>query len=159
METAYFAAGCFWGVESFFQGVEGVSETEVGYMGGHSVHPSYEDVCRGDSGHAETVKVVFDPARISYKDLVAAFWQCHNPTTPNRQGPDVGSQYRSAIFYASKKQEQEAKESLQALTESGRFQDKIVTEISPAGTFYRAEEYHQKYNAKKGKGSHCLFSQ
>ncbi|MHB1325246.1 MAG: peptide-methionine (S)-S-oxide reductase MsrA [Thermoleophilia bacterium] len=155
-EKAIFGAGCFWGVESSFRQVEGVVEVSVGYSGGSFINPAYEDVCTGKTGHAEVVLVEFDPARLSYKDLLEVFWEKHDPTTPNRQGPDRGSQYRSAIFFYTPEQERGARESLAAADASGRFRRPIVTEIKPAGEFYRAEEYHQRYNEKRGHGS-CGF--
>lgn len=155
-EKAMLAAGCFWGVEFSFRQVEGVVDASVGYSGGSFVNPAYEDVCTGRTGHAEVVLVEFDPARLSYKDLLEVFWEIHDPTTPNRQGPDRGSQYRSAIFFYTPEQKREARESLAAADASGRFRQPIVTEINPAAEFYRAEEYHQRYNEKHGRGS-CGF--
>lgn len=154
MEIATFAAGCFWGVEEAFRCTKGVEETEVGYTGGHTENPSYEDVCSDTTGHAEAVRVTFDPDKISYEKLLDVFWQNHNPTMRNRQGPDVGSQYRSVIFYHSDEQKKAAEESKQRLQESAKYQNReIVTELVPAGPWYRAEEYHQKYVMKKGGGS------
>ena len=150
-EKAMFGAGCFWGVESSFRQVEGVIEASAGYSGGSFVNPAYEDVCTGKTGHAEVMLVEYDPARLSYKDLLEVFWQIHDPTTPNRQGPDRGTQYRSAIFFYTPEQKREAGESLAAADASGRFRQPIVTEINPAGEFYRAEEYHQRYNEKHGR--------
>lgn len=152
-EKATFAAGCFWGVEDAFMQMEGVTETQVGYIGGHTEEPTYREVCSDSTGHAEAVEVTFDPEKVSYDTLLDLFWQIHNPTTLNRQGPDVGSQYRSAIFYHSPEQEQMAQASKARWQESGRFTQPIVTEIIPAATFYPAEEYHQKYNLKHGR--HC----
>lgn len=154
MEQATFAAGCFWGVEGSFRQVDGVVSTAVGYSGGQLENPSYEDVCTGRTGHAEAVRVDFDPAQVSYEQLLEVFWNCHDPTTPNRQGPDVGSQYRSAIFFHDPEQEGAAKQSKSRLAQSERFRDAIVTEIAPAGAFYRAEEYHQQYFEKRGQ-AHC----
>jgi peptide-methionine (S)-S-oxide reductase len=154
MQTATFAAGCFWGVEESFRQLPGVVETEVGYLGGATVNPTYQDVCTDETGHAEVVQVKFDESRISYEQLLNAFWGFHDPTTLNRQGPDVGTQYRSAIFFHSPEQERLARESKEKMQASGRFRRPIVTEITPASTFYRAEEYHQKYLAKRGL-SHC----
>jgi peptide-methionine (S)-S-oxide reductase len=151
MKTATFGAGCFWGVEEAFRRTPGVTATAVGYAGGTLENPSYEDVCTDRTGHAEVVQVEFDPARISYDDLLNVFWGCHDPTTLNRQGPDVGKQYRSAIFYHDPEQKDAAEKSKAALESSGRFRRPIVTEISPAPTFYRAEEYHQQYIAKGGR--------
>jgi peptide-methionine (S)-S-oxide reductase len=150
-ERATFGAGCFWGVEAAFARVKGVIRTAVGYMGGHTDHPTYEDVCSGTTGHAEVVEVVFDPAVVSYDDLLGIFWEIHNPTTRNRQGPDVGAQYRSVIFYHSDTQRSTAEASKERTDTSGRFRGPIVTEISPAQTFWRAEEYHQQYFKKHGR--------
>ena len=149
-EKATFGAGCFWGVEETFRTTPGVVETTVGYTGGHTAEPTYREVCSDTTGHAEAVEVEFDPERIGYEQLLEVFWDCHDPTTPNRQGPDVGSQYRSVIFYHSPAQQAAAKTSKENLDRSGRFRRPIVTEIVPATTFYPAEEYHQKYLAKKG---------
>lgn len=147
-QKATFAAGCFWGIEVVYYRLNGVISTSVGYTGGQKKDPTYEDVCTGTTGHAEAVEVVFDPARISYKELLEAFWDIHDPTTLNRQGPDVGTQYRSAIFCHSAEQEAEAQASRDALQGSGRFVNDIVTEITPASEFYRAEEYHQRFLEK-----------
>lgn len=155
MEKATFAAGCFWGVEDEFRTVAGVIVTRVGYAGGHTDHPSYRDVCAGDTGHAEAVEVTFDPEQVSYAQMLDIFWQSHDPTQLNRQGPDVGSQYRSAIFYHTEEQHRLAQESLERLDRSGRLRRRIVTEIVPASTFWEAEEYHQKYHLKHGGG--CGF--
>ena len=148
--TATFGAGCFWGVEKVFGRVKGVVSTEVGYSGGDVKDPTYRNVCSGRTGHAEAVRVVFDPAVVSYEDLLDVFWIRHDPTTLNRQGPDVGTQYRSAIFTHSPAQQAAAETSRDGQQMSGRYLRKIVTEIVPAGPFYRAEEYHQKYLAKQG---------
>jgi peptide-methionine (S)-S-oxide reductase len=153
-ERATFAAGCFWGVEAAFREVEGVVSTEVGYTGGTVANPSYEQVCTGRTGHAEAVGVEFDPARVSYQDLLKVFWENHDPTTPNRQGPDVGAQYRSAIFFHNAQQEAAARASKETLDKGGRYKRPIVTEITPASEFYRAEEYHQQYLEKRGV-THC----
>jgi len=150
-ETATFAAGCFWGVEEAFRTLPGVLETTVGYTGGHTENPTYNEVCSDKAGHAEAVQIMYDPEKISYKDLLDKFWEIHDPTTPNRQGPDVGSQYRSAIFFHSEAQENEAKESKKKLNDSGTYERDAVTEIVPAGPFYEAEEYHQKYLMKQNK--------
>jgi peptide-methionine (S)-S-oxide reductase len=147
---ATFGAGCFWGVEETFRKVEGVVATAVGYMGGHTEHPTYRDVCTGRTGHAEVVEVEYDPARISYDRLLDVFWECHDPTTLNRQGPDVGTQYRSVIFFRDAAEEAAARASKERLEKSGRHRRPIVTEIVPAGTFWRAEEYHQRYFEKRG---------
>jgi peptide-methionine (S)-S-oxide reductase len=154
MEKATFGAGCFWGVEESFRQLLGVVETEVGYLGGHTNDPSYKDVCTDETGHAEVVQVTYDPATIRYEQLLDAFWSAHDPTTLNRQGPDVGTQYRSAIFFHSPEQERVARASKEKVQASGKFRRPVVTEITPASTFYRAEEYHQKYLAKRGV-SHC----
>jgi peptide-methionine (S)-S-oxide reductase len=156
MQTAMFAAGCFWGVEAAFRTVEGVISTAVGYSGGHTENPTYRDVCSGRTGHAETVEVVYDPTLISYQRLLDVFWEIHDPTTLNRQGPDIGEQYRSAIFFLTPEQESDARASKQALDKSGKFKRPIVTEITPASTFYRAEDYHQQYFEKRGI-SHCGY--
>jgi len=150
-EKAMFGAGCFWGVESAFRRIEGVVETAVGYSGGSLDNPTYEDVCTGRTGHAEVVHVEFNPDLISYDRLLDLFWKIHDPTTKDRQGPDRGSQYRSAIFYFNADQEGAARESLARQDTSGSFRRPIVTEIVPAGAFYRAEEYHQRYNEKHGR--------
>jgi peptide-methionine (S)-S-oxide reductase len=154
MEQATFGAGCFWGVEESFRQLPGVAETEVGYLGGRTNNPSYKDVCTDETGHAEVVQVTYDPAKISYEQLLDVFWSAHDPTTLNRQGPDVGTQYRSAIFFHSPEQERVARASKEKAQASCKFRRPVVTEITPASTFYRAEEYHQKYLAKRGV-SHC----
>ena len=153
MEKAAFGAGCFWGVEAVFRKVPGVSEAICGYMGGKTDNPTYKDVCYNDTGHAEVVQVEFDPAVVSYDALLEVFWRCHNPTQLNRQGPDVGDQYRSAIFTYSDDQAAAARASKSALQQSGKWKDAIVTEIIPAPTFYKAEEYHQRYLEKQGRDS------
>jgi peptide-methionine (S)-S-oxide reductase len=150
MAKATFAAGCFWGVEDAFRGVDGVISTTVGYTGGTTKSPTYKEVCTGRTGHAEAVEVEFDPGKISYLELLAIFWKSHDPTTPNRQGPDVGTQYRSAIFYHDPQQEEEARSSKAELEKKGVFKRPIVTEITPASEFYRAEDYHQQYFEKQG---------
>jgi peptide-methionine (S)-S-oxide reductase len=150
VEKATFAAGCFWGVEAAFRQVQGVVSTQVGYTGGRTVNPSYEDVCTDRTGHAEAVEVTYDPARVRYEDLLLVFWKNHDPTTSNRQGPDVGEQYRSAIFYHSPAQEAAAKASKAHLESEHRFRRPIVTQILAAGPFYRAEDYHQQYLEKRG---------
>ncbi len=149
MEKATFAAGCFWGVEAAFRKVEGVTSTQVGYAGGSREDPTYEEVCTGETGHAEAVQVEYDPSEVSYDGLLAVFWEIHDPTTLNRQGPDVGTQYRSAIFFHDAEQEAAARASKEKLQGSGRFGRQIVTEIAPASTFHRAEEYHQQYLEKR----------
>jgi peptide-methionine (S)-S-oxide reductase len=153
MEKATFGAGCFWGVEAAFRSTKGVKATAVGYEGGSMDNPSYEDVCTGRTGHAEVVQVEYDPSEISYEELLNVFWDNHNPTTLNRQGPDVGTQYRSVIFFHSPEQEAAARASMEQLSRSGRFSRPIVTQIEPAKPFYRAEEYHQQYLEKRGLAS------
>ena len=148
---ATFGAGCFWGVEEAFRGVEGVRATAVGYSGGTARNPTYKDVCTGRTGHAEVVEVEFDPTKVSYEELLEKFWEIHDPTTPNRQGWDVGTQYRSAIFFHDAEQEAAAIASREKAAK--RFRKPIVTEITPASEFYRAEEYHQRYLEKRGAAS------
>jgi len=150
MAKATFAAGCFWGVEDAFRQVKGVTSTAVGYIGGHTEDPTYKEVCTNSTGHAEAVEVEFDPNQVSYKELLAVFFQSHDPTQLNRQGPDYGTQYRSAIFFHDAAQEAEAREAVAALGKSGIFKRPIVTQIVAAPEFYRAEEYHQKYFEKQG---------
>jgi len=152
-EKATFAAGCFWGVEAKFRQVEGVTATAVGYAGGASENPTYKDICSGRTGHAEVIEIVYDPERVSYEQLLEAFWESHDPTTLNRQGPDVGDQYRSAIFFHDPTQKAAARVSRDALGKSGRFSHPVVTEITPASTFYKAEDYHQQYLEKRGLAS------
>jgi peptide-methionine (S)-S-oxide reductase len=152
-DKATFGAGCFWGVEVAFRQVPGVISTAAGYLGGTLPNPTYEDVCSGRTGHAEVVEVTYDPARVSYEQLLNVFWANHDPTTLNRQGPDRGTQYRSAIFYHDESQKEAAGASKAQLAASGRFPRPIVTEITPASTFYRAEEYHQRYLEKHGLAS------
>ena len=151
-EKATFGAGCFWGVEEAFRRLPGVLDTAVGFMGGTLADPTYADVCTGRTGHAEVVEVTCDPAHASYRDLLDLFWSIHDPTTPNRQGPDIGTQYRSVIFYHTPEQEAAALASKQDMERSGRFRQPIITAIEPAGTFWRAEEYHQQYLAKRVGG-------
>lgn len=153
MEKAIFAAGCFWGVESAFMKVPGVIAAPCGYTGGHVDHPTYEQVCRTDTGHAEAVEVSFDSEKISYGELVDFFWTMHDPTTMNRQGPDIGSQYRSAVFYATPEQKAAAEASKERA--QANLSRPIVTEITEASTFWRAEEYHQQYFAKRGIEAGC----
>ena len=153
MAVATFGAGCFWGVELTFQKTKGVTSTSVGYTGGTTNNPTYEDVCTGRSGHAEVVQVEFDPSIVSYEELLDVLWGCHDPTTLNRQGPDRGTQYRSAIYYHSPDQEASAKASKGKADKSGRFSSPIVTEITSAPEYYEAEDYHQKYLEKRGMGS------
>ena len=150
METATFAAGCFWGVEATFQRVDGVASTEVGYTGGTLDDPTYEEVCSDTTGHAEAVRVTFDPGHLSYEELLQIFWASHDPTSLNRQGPDSGSQYRSAIYYHDEAQREVATRSRAALQASERMERPVVTEICAASTFYRAEEYHQRYLERQG---------
>lgn len=153
MAKATFAAGCFWGVEATFRRLPGVSSTRVGYTGGNYANPTYHDVCTDRTGHAEAVEVDYDPAKLSYEELLNIFWENHDPTQLNRQGPDSGSQYRSAIFFHSPEQEAAAKSSKEALARSGRFSKPVVTQIVPATTFYEAEDYHQQYLEKRGLAS------
>ncbi len=152
-EKATFGAGCFWGVEAAFRELKGVTDAAVGYSGGNMENPTYRDVCTGRTGHAEVVEVEYDPAQVRYEELLRVFWENHNPTELNRQGPDTGTQYRSAIFYYTGEQRKAAEESKRALEESGRFRRPIVTVIEPASAFFRAEEYHQQYLAKRGSAS------
>ena len=156
IEKATFGAGCFWGVEATFRATRGVTNATVGYAGGTTENPTYEDVCGHGTGHAEVVQVEFDPAIVSYNQLLDVFWSNHNPTTLNRQGPDVGDQYRSVIFYHSPEQRAAAEESKASLDKSGRFKQPIVTQIEAAPTFYPAEDYHQRYLEKRGL-SHCAI--
>lgn len=149
-----FGAGCFWGVESTFRNVKGVTDAAVGYAGGSKENPTYEDVCSDETGHAEVVQVEFDPTKVSYQELLDVFWSNHDPTTLNRQGPDVGGQYRSVIFYYTPEQQVAAEESKAAMDKSGKFRRPIVTQIETAPKFYRGEEYHQRYLEKRGM-AHC----
>ena len=154
MEKATFGAGCFWGVEAAFAAIPGVKSTAVGYEGGSLERPSYHDVCTDTTGHAEVVELEFDPAEVSFEQLLDAFFELHDPTTLNRQGPDWGTQYRSAIFFHSAEQEAQAKAKIEQLTTAGRFKPKrIVTKVEPAQSFWRAEEYHQRYLEKRGQAS------
>lgn len=152
-QLATFAAGCFWGVEEGFRQIKGVKSTMVGYTRGRFENPTYHDVCSDKTGHAEAIQVEYDPTEVSYEKLLEVFWSIHNPTTLNRQGPDIGSQYRSIIAYHTPEQEQIARNSKESIEKSGRLKNKIVTEIVPASSFYKAEEYHQKYYMKMGGGS------
>ncbi len=152
-EKATFGAGCFWGVEMAFRKVAGVADATAGYLGGSMQNPTYKDVCTGQTGHAEVVQVVYDPAHTSFEDLLEVFWTCHDPTQRNRQGPDVGTQYRSAIFFHTPEQEEAARASVDALDQSQRFDKPIATEITATSTFYPAEEYHQRYLEKNGMAS------
>ena len=153
-EKATFAAGCFWGVEKYFQKMPGVIATTVGYTGGMTKNPSYEEVCTGATGHAEALEIQYDPAKVHYEDLLELFWRMHDPTTPDQQGPDIGTQYRSAIYFFSHAQEAAVKRSKELLEKSGIFGAPIVTEILPAGPFYPAEDYHQDY-LQKNPGGYC----
>ncbi len=156
MEKATFAAGCFWGVEAAFRQVKGVVSTTVGYTGGSFKDPTYKDVCSGKTGHAEAVEVEYDPSQVSYEEFLTVLWEIHDPTTLNRQGPDVGTQYRSAIFYHTPEQKAAAIASKEKLQHSGRYKNLVVTEITPASQFYRAEEYHQQYLEKRGGAGHTM---
>lgn len=151
MAQATFGAGCFWGIESAYRRVDGVTDVAVGYSGGTKDNPTYEEVCSGRTGHTEVVQVEFDPDKVSYEALLDVFWDIHDPTTLNRQGPDLGTQYRSAIFFHDAAQQQTAKSSLLAVNEAGRYRNPIVTEITPFNKFYRGEEYHQRYFEKQGR--------
>jgi peptide-methionine (S)-S-oxide reductase len=152
-EIATFGAGCFWGVEVAFSRIPGVLETAVGYSNGHTENPTYQNVCTDETGHAEVVQVTYDPAKVNFTTLLDAFFALHDPTQLNRQGPDFGKQYRTAIFFHSPEQEAAAKATVAALNANGKFKRAIATEIAPAGKFYRAEEYHQKYLEKRGAAS------
>jgi len=152
-KTAIFGAGCFWGVEAAYRLIPGVLSTRVGYLGGTMENPTYRDVCSGRTGHAEVVEVTYDPARVTYDDLLTVFWENHDPTTLNRQGPDVGEQYRSAIFYQDAEQKAAAEASKEERDRSGKYRRPIVTEITSASPFYVAEEYHQQYLEKRGLAS------
>jgi peptide-methionine (S)-S-oxide reductase len=153
MAIATFGAGCFWGVEAEFRRVQGVKATAVGYAGGDLENPTYKDVCSDTTGHAEVVQVEYDPEAVSYDDLLNVFWENHDPTTLNRQGPDIGTQYRSVVFFHTPEQEEAARASKERLEKSGRFRRPIVTQIEPASEFWRAEEYHQQYLEKRGLAS------
>jgi peptide-methionine (S)-S-oxide reductase len=153
MAIAIFAAGCFWGVEATFRQLPGVISTRVGYTGGQLANPTYKDVCTDRTGHAEAVEVEYDPSRLSYQKLLDVFWENHDPTQLNRQGPDWGTQYRSAIFFTTPEQEAAARASKERLEKSGRYNKPIVTQIVPASTFYEAEDYHQQYLEKRGLAS------
>ncbi|WP_394348072.1 peptide-methionine (S)-S-oxide reductase MsrA [Methanolobus vulcani] len=156
-EKATFAAGCFWGVEAIFRRVKGVDFTQVGYTGGDKENPTYKEVCMGNTGHAEAVELLFNPQIVPYEKLLELFWEMHDPTTIDRQGPDIGSQYRSAIFYHNEEQKDKALASKEELELSHRFKKPIVTQIAPAGPFYRAEEYHQQYFEKTGTQGGCFI--
>ena len=155
MEKALFGAGCFWGVEHAFRKIKGVTNVTVGYAGGHTANPTYQEVCSGRTGHAEVAQVEFDPAVVSYAQLVDFFWTMHDPTTLNRQGPDIGTQYRSAIFTYSPQQEAIARASRDRMEAGGKLRGRIATEITPAGNFTAAEEYHQQYLTKSGRNFSC----
>ena len=152
-EIATFGAGCFWGIEAEFRRVPGVLDAAIGYSGGHTQNPSYQEVCTDTTGHAEVVQVTFDPEKVSYDQLLNVFWTIHDPTQVNRQGPDYGAQYRTAIFFHSPEQEAAAKKSKQALEASGKLRRPAATDITAAGPFWRAEEYHQRYLEKRGAAS------
>jgi len=154
-KTASFAAGCFWGVEARFREIPGVTDAACGYMGGHTANPTYRQVCTGDTGHAETVQVTFDDEQVSYPELLEAFFDMHNPTTLNRQGPDCGSQYRSAAFWHDAEQREAVDRRIRELDASGRWRDPIVTQVVPADRFWRAEEYHQRYFEKNPGAAFC----
>lgn len=158
-ETATFAAGCFWGVEQAFRERDGVIATEVGYTGGHTDNPTYEAICRKTTGHAEAVLVTFDPSRVSYDELLSLFWKIHDPTQINRQGPDVGDQYRTAIFTHSDEQAETATKSKAAEDASGRHARPVATLIQPAGKWWKAEDYHQQYFEKRGGGACAIHPQ
>jgi peptide-methionine (S)-S-oxide reductase len=156
-QTAYFGGGCFWCIEAVFNRLRGVKQAVSGYMGGHIDKPTYRQVCNGDTGHVEVVKVTFDPSEITFRDLLEVFFSMHDPTTPNRQGNDIGDQYRSVIFYTSDEQEREAEETIAALTESRAFPEPIVTAVEPAITFFEAEGYHQEYFDNNRTQPYCQF--
>lgn len=156
MEKAIFAAGCFWGVELNFSKVNGVVDTQVGYTGGDTTDPTYEEVCGKTTGHAEAIEITFNPEKVNYDELLEYLWEFHDPTTLNRQGPDVGTQYRSAIFYLNEDQRKKAEASKEKLEHSNKYKNPVVTEISPASKFWPAEEYHQKYLAKRGINIACV---
>ena len=156
MAKATFGAGCFWGVEAAFRRLDGVTDTAVGYAGGHTENPTYRDVCSKGSGHAEVVEIEFDPGRVSYSELLEAFWAMHDPTQVNRQGPDVGDQYRSVIFFHSPDQEESATASKKEIDESGLLRRPVATVIEPAPAFWRAEEYHQRYLEKNSAAACSL---
>ena len=156
MEKGTFAAGCFWGVEEAFRQVKGVVSTAVGYTGGSFKDPTYKDVCSGKTGHAEAVEIEYDPSRVSYEELLSVFWENHDPTTLNRQGPDIGTQYRSAIYVHTPEQKAAAIASKEKLQNSGRYKNPIATEITPASQFYRAEDYHQQYVAKRERAGRTI---
>jgi len=154
-QTATFAAGCFWGVEAKFRDQTGVVDAEVGYCGGHKLDPTYHEICTDTTGHAEAVKVIFDPDKVSFEDLLELFFKLHDPTTLNRQGPDTGSQYRSAIYFHDEAQKQAAETCINNMNKTNSFSNPVVTRIEQAGIFYRAEEYHQRYFDKMGRNGSC----
>ena len=156
-DTATFGNGCFWCTEAIFQQLEGVEKVESGYSGGHVANPTYKEVCTGNTGHAEALRIVYDPKKISFDELLEVFWQTHDPTTLNRQGNDVGTQYRSVIFFHNNEQKQKAEKYKGELDKSGAFNNPIVTEIVPAQTFYKAENYHQNYYNENGSQPYCQF--
>lgn len=156
-DTATFGTGCFWCTEAVFQQLEGVLKTTSGYSGGHVANPSYKEVCTGETGHAECLEIIYDPTKISYDDLLQVFWQVHDPTTLNRQGNDVGTQYRSVIFYHNNEQKEKAEKYKVELDKSGAWDNPIVTEIVPAAPFYKAEDYHQNYYNDNGSQPYCYF--
>jgi peptide-methionine (S)-S-oxide reductase len=156
-DTATFGTGCFWCTEAIFQQLEGVLKVTSGYSGGHVKNPSYEQVCDGTTGHAEVIQMIYDPAKISFDELLEVFWETHDPTTLNRQGNDVGTQYRSAVFYHNAEQKQKAEKYKAELDKSGAFSNKIVTEVTPASAFYAAENYHQNYYNQNGSQPYCTF--
>lgn len=156
-EIATFAGGCFWCIEAVFEQIPGVLRADSGYIGGHVEHPTYEQVCTGETGHAEAVEIEFDPALVSFEQLLDWFWQAHDPTQLNRQGHDVGTQYRSAIFYHSDAQRAAALASIERLKSSGKYSAPIVTEVVPATTFYKAEDYHQAYYVNNRRAGYCQF--
>ncbi len=156
-DTASFGNGCFWCTEAIFQQVEGVISVESGYMGGDVDNPTYKDVCTGTTGHAECLNIVYDPKKISFDELLEIFWQTHDPTTLNRQGNDMGTQYRSVIFYHNEEQKSTAEKYKEALNKSGAFERPIVTTLEPISTFYKAEDYHQDYFIQNGNAPYCQF--
>ena len=156
-ETATFAGGCFWCGEAIFQSLDGVTKITPGYTGGHVKDPSYDQVCSGDTGHAEAIRIEYDPSKVHFEELLNLFWQAHDPTQLNRQGADIGTQYRSAIFYHGEAQKKTAEDSIRKLAASGTYPGKIVTTLEPAGDFYEAEDYHQNYYRKNSNAPYCVF--
>lgn len=157
LDTATFGTGCFWCTEAIFQQLKGVKKVSSGYAGGHVENPTYKEVCEGTTGHAECIEVVYDPKELTFDELLEVFWQTHDPTTLNRQGNDIGTQYRSVVFYHTDEQKAKAEKYKAALNKSGAFSDSIITEISPASTFYVAEDYHQNYYNNNGSQPYCYF--